>query len=136
MLSGTKKERLEKLRVLVVEDEMFIRNLIDHVLKDIGFTRIVLAANGKAALDILNEPESHFDFIICDWMMPEMDGLELLKHVRAMSYKTCFVMLTAKVAQTDVSDAKLEGVDAYIAKPFAPLELHRKIEALVRRMAT
>ncbi len=126
----------KKLSILVVDDEMLIRHLIEQVLKDIGFTKIVLAANGQVALDILHEPESHFDFIICDWLMPKMDGLELLKHIRAMSYKTCFVMLTAKVTKADVSDAKHEGVDAYIGKPFAPLELHKKIEALVRNMTS
>ena len=68
-------------------------------------------------------------------MMPQMDGLEFLKQLRAISYKTCFVMLTARKEISDILDAKEEGVDAYIAKPFTPLQLHDKIKALVIKMA-
>lgn len=134
-MPSTQQAKYSKLNVLVVDDEMLIRNMIELILKDMGFKRIVMAANGAAALEILMEPETSFDFIICDWMMPEMDGLELLRQLRAINCRSRFVMLTAKVDQTDVLDAKHEGVDGYISKPFAPLDIHKKIEALARGIA-
>ena len=128
-------KKISKLNVLIVDDDLLIRNLIASILNEIGITKISLAANGLVALERIEQPNSSFDLIICDWMMPQMDGLEFLKQLRAISYKTCFVMLTAKKEKSDVLDAKEEGVDAYIAKPFTPLQLHNKIKALVRKMA-
>ena len=134
-MSPQLKEKISKLNVLIVDDDLIMRNLIASVLSEIGIINCSFATNGLVALKRLKQLNSSFDLIICDWMMPEMDGLEFLKQLRANNYQTCFVMLTAKKEKTDILDAKDEGVDAYIAKPFTPLQLHDKIKALVRKIA-
>ena len=128
-------KKISELNVLIVDDEMLMRNLIASVISEIGIINCSFAANGLVALELIEQPTSSFDMVICDWMMPQMDGLEFLKQLRAISYKTCFVMLTAREEISDILDAKEEGVDAYIAKPFTPLQLHDKIKALVIKMA-
>jgi len=120
------------LKVLIVDDELSIRNMIDYVLKDMGFKYTFVEANGLAAMESLKLAIEPFDLIICDWMMPEMNGLEFLRQARAMGCKAPFVMLTAKITEDAVAEAKHEGVDAYIAKPFTPRQVQRKIQALFR----
>jgi CheY-like chemotaxis protein len=111
--------KFSAFKVLIVDDELAIRNMIDFVLKDMGFKYTFLEANGAAAMESLNLEIEPFDLIICDWMMPEMNGLEFLKKARAMGCEASIVMLTAKNTE-DAAAAKDEGVDAYIAKPFTP----------------
>lgn len=129
------KTDIQEMNILVVEDESIIRNVVEAVLKDMGAKNISLANNGRKALTMIKEPIEPFDLIICDWMMPEMDGLELLKEVRVLGHKTIFLMLTAKSTQDAVVQVHKTGVDAYIVKPFTPAELKAKVGTLVRRAA-
>jgi two-component system chemotaxis response regulator CheY len=124
--------KFSAFKVLIVDDELAIRNMIDFVLKDMGFKYTFLEANGAAAMESLNLAIEPFDLVICDWMMPEMNGLEFLKKARAMGCEASFVMLTAKNTEDAVVAAKDEGVDAYIAKPFTPHQLQIKIQSLFR----
>lgn len=127
-------KNISKLKVLIVDDEPTIRNLIAAVLHGMGISNLKFASNGLNAWETLEQSGSNFDMIICDWMMPEMDGLEFLKKVRADNYETCFVMLTSKKTKSDIVGAIEEGVDAYVAKPFTTNQLQDKINALVRKM--
>ncbi|NQV85235.1 MAG: response regulator [Rhodospirillales bacterium] len=120
-----------KIKVLIVDDEKLMRNLIAGVIREIGIVDISFAANGIAALEYTGNKLSPFDLIICDWEMPEMDGMEFLKQLQGIKYKTYFLMLTGKKTEANVLDALKGGVDAYIAKPFTPLQLRDRIKALI-----
>ena len=101
---------MEKLRILVVDDEEEIRNLLQGILRDIGIVRVHLAENGEVAWQRLSRSELDYDLVISDWLMPRMDGLELLKKMRQCGSKTPFMMLTVKVTVEAVAAAKAAGV--------------------------
>jgi two-component system chemotaxis response regulator CheY len=127
---------MEKLRILVVDDEEEIRNLLQGILRDVGIVRVHLAENGATAWQRLNHSELDYDLVISDWLMPRMDGLELLKKMRKGGSKTPFMMLTVKVTVEAVAAAKMAGVTSYVAKPFTYNEFLEKISALAKRIIT
>jgi two-component system chemotaxis response regulator CheY len=121
-----------RLSVLLVEDELFAQKLATNVLKQIGVKDVAVAKNGADALKILAMPRSKFDLIISDWNMPEVTGLNLLKSVRQTWPDMPFIMLTGKTTGDFVLAAKEHGVNGYIAKPFAPIQLINKIASVLR----
>ena len=125
---------MEKLRILVVDDEEEIRNLLQGVLRDIGIVRVHLAENGAMAWQRLSRTELDYDLVISDWLMPRMDGLELLNKMRKCGSKTPFMMLTVKVTVEAVAAAKAAGVTIYLAKPFTYSDFSKKISALAKRI--
>lgn len=120
-----------RLSILLVEDELFAQKLATNVLRQIGVKDVAVAKNGADALKILAMPHSKFDLIISDWNMPEMTGLSLLKKVRESWPDMPFIMLTGKTTGDFVLAAKEHGVNGYIAKPFAPIQLATKIAAVL-----
>ena len=125
---------MEKLRILVVDDEEEIRNLLQGVLRDLGIVRVHLAENGAMAWQRLSRSELDYDLVISDWLMPRMDGLELLNKMRKCGSKTPFMMLTVKVTVEAVAAAKAAGVTIYLAKPFTYRDFSKKISALAKRI--
>ena len=125
---------MEKLRILVVDDEEEIRNLLQGILRDIGIVRVHLAENGEVAWQRLSRSELDYDLVISDWLMPRMDGLELLKKMRQCGSKTPFMMLTVKVTVEAVAAAKAAGVTIYVAKPFTYIDFSTKVSALAKQI--
>ena len=125
---------MEKLRILVVDDEEEIRNLLQGVLRDIGIVRVHLAENGAMAWQRISRTELDYDLVISDLLMPRMDGLELLNKMRKCGSKTPFMMLTVKVTVEAVAAAKAAGVTIYLAKPFTYSDFSKKISALAKRI--
>ena len=125
---------MEKLRILVVDDEEEIRNLLQGVLRDLGIVRVHLAENGAMAWQRLSRTELDYDLVISDWLMPRMDGLELLNKMRKCGSKTPFMMLTVKVTVEAVAAAKAAGGTIYLAKPFTYSDFSKKISALAKRI--
>lgn len=119
------------LRVLVVDDEDGPRNYVESVLQDLGFGAIVLARDGRDALDRIAEDAVGFDLIICDWMMPRASGLDVLREVRTVRPDLPFLMVTALATQRAVERALAHNVSAYIAKPFTPEQLEEKVFVLL-----
>lgn len=105
-------------RILTVDDEAMNNKIIAHIMKDDPMYEVVSAQSGKEALELLEQ--QHFDLILLDVKMPEMDGMETLKHIRE-KYQTPVVLMTGdKTLDTSTEFAKL-GCDDYITKPFLPL---------------
>ena len=127
-------EEFEKLRVLVVDDEEEIRGLIQEILRDLGIVRVHLAENGEMAWQRLSRSELDYDLVISDWLMPRMDGLELLQKMRKFGSETLFMMLTVKVTGQAVAAAVESGVTLYIAKPFTYGDFSKKVSALARQI--
>ncbi|HBC58552.1 MAG TPA: chemotaxis protein CheY [Gammaproteobacteria bacterium] len=122
------------MRVLVVDDFSTMRRIIKNLLRDLGFNNTVEADDGSSALALLQE--SHFDFVISDWNMPGMEGIELLEKVRA-DEKLCklpFLLVTAESKREQIVQAAEAGVNGYIVKPFTAATLQEKIEKIFERI--
>ncbi|HPI39803.1 MAG TPA: response regulator [Pseudobdellovibrionaceae bacterium] len=122
-------------KFLVADDMSAIRDLVKGHLKSMGFKRIVEADNGELAYKILEDElknQSPIEFVISDWNMPKMTGLDFLKKVRASSiYGTLpFILLTSESEREQVTEAVLAGVSQYIVKPFTPKMIEDKIKSV------
>ena len=126
------EKALADLEALVVDDDPMIPRLVAGVLKSIGVERVQTAADGADAWVLIGDLP--FDLIVCDWEMPEMDGIELLRRIREAKLETPFVMLTARATPESVSAAVELGVDGYVAKPFDPNDLQDKLRTLIQRI--
>ena len=120
-----------RLTVLVVDDDPDAVDLVDAVLQSLKVPIVWTATDGDKAWAIFRKAGGQIDLIVCDWMMPGMSGLELLRRVREAESVVPFLMLTARTTADAVAEARDAGVDAYIVKPFAPRALRDKILALV-----
>ncbi len=108
----------KNMNVLVVDDFSTMRRIVKNILRQIGFTNIVEADDGTTAWDTLNK--SKIDFIVSDWNMPQMTGIELLRKVRSSEEfaDIPFLMVTAEAQQENIIEAVQAKVSNYIVKPF------------------
>ena len=121
---------MEKLKVLVVDDESRMRKLVKDFLTKSNY-EVVEAEDGSQALDIFFESKD-ISLIILDIMMPKMDGWQVCREIREYS-KVPIIMLTAKTDERDELQGFQLGVDEYISKPFSPKILVARVEAILRR---
>lgn len=119
------------LKILAVDDSPTMRRIIINTLKRAGYEDVVEATDGKDAIAKL-KVES-INFVITDWNMPEMDGLEFVQTIRSSDqFKTLPVlMVTTRSVKDDIVDALKAGVNNYIVKPFTPETLKQKIEQIL-----
>jgi len=117
----------QRISVLVVEDEEHIRRVLEYNLRLDGF-EVYPAKDGPGALELVRKIRPNV--ILLDWMMPEMDGLEVLSKLKQdkSTEDIPVFMLTAKAVLADVGRALCEGADDYITKPFDPAQLGRIIK--------
>ena len=122
------------MRILIVDDFATMRKVIRNLLKQIGYENTVEAEDGVCALRVLKSQK--IDFVVSDWNMPNMTGLDLLKAVRADSElsATPFLMVTAEALQDNVVAAVRAGVSNYIVKPFSAETLKEKIEKIMEKI--
>lgn len=124
----------DQLHIMVVDDMSTSRGLIVQSLEAFGIRNIATASNGKDALQALAVKPVHL--VVSDYYMPEMDGLTLLRHLRATP-KTKgigFVLITGRTEQQIIDHGKQFGMNNYIKKPFEPHELKACIEKVVGRL--
>ncbi|MBN2396966.1 MAG: response regulator [Deltaproteobacteria bacterium] len=123
----------KNMRILVVDDFATMRKVIKNLLKQAGYNNIVEAEDGAEALKVLKSMK--VDFVISDWNMPNMNGLEFLKAVRADAELSglSFLMVTAEALQENVVLAVKAGVSDYIVKPFTAETLNDKIEKILKK---
>jgi two-component system chemotaxis response regulator CheY len=119
-----------KMKVLVVDDFSTMRRIVKNILRQLGFENIVEADDGQTAMRKLES--ERIDFVISDWNMPNMSGLELLKWVRSHDeFKDMpFLMVTAEAQKENVLEAVKAKVSNYIVKPFTAETLSEKIEKI------
>lgn len=124
----------KNMKILVVDDFSTMRKVIKNLLKQVGYKNIIEAEDGVVALRILKSEK--VGFVISDWNMPNMTGIELLKTVRADSDLSGlpFLMVTAEGLKENVMLAVKEGVSNYIVKPFTAEVLNEKIEKIIEKM--
>ena len=121
---------MEKIKILVVDDESRMRKLVKDFLTREGYT-VLEAEDGIEAMDIFYE-DKEISLIILDVMMPKMDGWQVCREIRKHS-KVPIIMLTAKGEESDELQGFDLGVDEYISKPFSPKILVARVEAILRR---
>ena len=121
---------MERIKILVVDDEARMRKLVKDFLSKSGY-EVLEAEDGSQALDIFFE-QNDIALIILDVMMPKMDGWQTCREIRQYS-KVPIIMLTAKSDERDELQGFQLGVDEYISKPFSPKILVARVEAILRR---
>lgn len=128
----TVKNNYAKLSVLIIDDDDLTRRIAEQILRDMGFQDVHATGLPEEGLALILEGqniENGFDLVICDWMMPNLTGIEILRHVRATKLHTPFIMLTSKVTKEAVQEASELDVSAYLAKPFTVDQVQRKVKA-------
>lgn len=120
------------MKILVVDDSSTMRRIIKNTLNHLGYKDILEAEDGVFAWDALSTNED-VEVLITDWNMPNMNGLELVKKVRAVEKYTDMpiIMVTTEGGKTEVITALKAGVNNYIVKPFTPQVLKEKLEAVL-----
>jgi len=121
-------------KVLILEDEVNIRSFVVINLKRAGYHAIE-AGTGQEALDRLRE-NPDIGVAILDIMLPDIDGFEVCRRIRANNKQIGIIMLTARTQEMDKVTGLMTGADDYVTKPFSPAELTARIDALYRRMGT
>jgi two-component system chemotaxis response regulator CheY len=121
----------KNLRFLVVDDFSTMRRIVKNLLNDLGYANVAEADDGQSALPMLKA--GGFDFLVTDWNMPGMPGLDLLKAVRAdpQLAKMPVLMLTAEAKREQIIEAAQAGVNGYVIKPFTAITLKEKIDKIL-----
>lgn len=122
------------MKILIVDGFSTMRRIIKNLLRDLGFTNTVEADDGITAIPILNS--GSIDFLVTDWNMPGMTGIDLLRHVRADEKLRSLpvLMVTAEAKREQIIEAAQAGVNGYVVKPFTALALKEKIEKIFERI--
>ena len=118
------------MRILIVDDFSTMRRIIKNILRQLDLNNVVEADDGTTAWEVLNK--DHIDFIISDWNMPQMTGIELLRKVRASEDfgHLPFLMVTAEAQQSNIIEAAQARVSNYIVKQFTAETMKQKIDKI------
>lgn len=124
----------KKLKILIVDDFATMRRIVKNLLSELGFSNIVEADDGLTALPILKK--GGIDFVVTDWNMPGMQGIDLLRHIRAQKSLAHLpvLMITAEAKRDQIVEAAQAGVNGYIVKPFNAATLKDKLDKIFARM--
>lgn len=119
-----------KTRILIVDDMQTMRRILKSTLNDLGYADVMDADGGTTALPLLESGD--FDLLITDWNMPDMEGIDLLKAVRANDRLKDLpvLIITAEAQREQIMEAARAGVNGYVVKPFQPAQLKEKLDKL------
>lgn len=122
------------MKILVVDDFPTMRRIIKNLLKDLGFENVDEAEDGAMALEKLRN--GNFEFVVSDWNMPNMDGLEMLKAIRAdpALSKMPVLMVTAEAKKENIIAAAQAGANGYVVKPFTAATLEEKLNKIFEKI--
>lgn len=123
------------MRILIVDDFSTMRRIVKNLLGDLGFTNTAEADDGKTAWPMLETGE--FDFVVTDWNMPGMTGIDLLRQIRSSpkTAKLPVLMVTAEAQKSQIIEAAQAGVNGYIIKPFTAATLKEKLDKIFQRLS-
>lgn len=122
------------MKILIVDDFSTMRRIIKNLLRDLGFTNIEEADDGTTALPMLQNGD--YDFVVTDWNMPGMQGIDLLRTIRADDglKDIPVLMVTAEAKREQIIEAAQAGVNGYIVKPFTAATLKEKLDKVFERL--
>ena len=123
------------MKILVVDDFPTMRRIVRNLLKELGYSNVDEAEDGQAGLARLRS--GAYDFVISDWNMPNLDGLAMLKEIRADAHLTHLpvLMVTAESKKENISAAAQAGASGYVVKPFTAATLDEKLNKILEKMA-
>jgi two-component system chemotaxis response regulator CheY len=124
----------KNMKILIVDDFSTMRRIIKNLLRDLGFSNTYEADDGVTALPMLKNGD--FDFLVTDWNMPGMSGIDLLRAVRADEKLRSMpvLMVTAEAKRDQIIEAAQAGVNGYVVKPFTAQALQEKIAKIFERV--
>lgn len=117
------------MKVLLVDDSGVMRKIISRCLANLGVDDVTEAADGVEAWEAFQNDS--FDFVVTDWNMPNMNGLELIREIRTVNKDVPIIMVTTEGEKAKVVEAIQEGVTDYLCKPFEKEELQEKLDKYV-----
>ena len=122
------------MSILVVDDFPTMRRIVRSLLKELGFTNVEEAEDGQEALGKLKGGD--FEFVVSDWNMPNLDGLEMLKQIRADEAMKALpvLMVTAEAKKENIVAAAQAGASGYVVKPFSAATLEEKLERIFDKL--
>ena len=122
------------MKILIVDDFPTMRRIIKNLLKDLGFENVDEAEDGAMGLEKLRN--GNFDFVVSDWNMPNMDGLEMLKTIRADPNLASLpvLMVTAEAKKENIIAAAQAGANGYVVKPFTAATLEEKLNKIFEKL--
>lgn len=127
--------QLQTLQVLIVDDEKMMQRLVYDVLSRLGFRQITIANSGRQAIQILSKQP--VDFVVTDWRMKDLDGIDLIEFVRGSPESLCpripIILLTGNTEAHYVLRARDAGVNEYLIKPFSAEQLVRRIRSIIEK---
>ena len=124
----------KNMRILIVDDFSTMRRIVKNLLADLGYTNVAEADDGNTALPMLKA--GGFQFVVTDWNMPGMTGIDLLKNIRAEPALKALpvLMVTAEAQREQILEAAKAGVNGYIIKPFTAQTLKEKLDKIFERL--
>ena len=120
------------LKVLLIDDEISIVQLLTSMLHQLGIVTVFGTRDSSKAIELFQKHYVHIDVVLCDWNMPSHSGLDLLRLFRGLKPSIDFIMVTGSAQLAQVQEAKANGVSAYIKKPFGADDISKKLAALAR----
>lgn len=135
LISSSVEAILNKnMKILIVDDFSTMRRIVKNLLRDLGFNNTQEADDGLTALPMLKKGD--FDFVVTDWNMPGMQGIDLLKNIRADAELKHLpvLMITAEAKREQIIEAAQAGVNGYIVKPFTAATLKEKLDKIFERL--
>ena len=125
----------KNIKILVVDDFPTMRRIIKNLLKDLGYENVDEAEDGQMGLEKLRN--GNFEFVVSDWNMPNLDGLEMLKQIRADASLASLpvLMVTAEAKKENIIAAAQAGANGYVVKPFTAATLEEKLNKIFEKMA-
>lgn len=124
----------KNMKILVVDDFPTMRRIVRSLLKELGFTNVDEAEDGQDALNKLRG--GSFEFVVSDWNMPNLDGLEMLKQIRADAalQHLPVLMITAEAKKENIIAAAQAGANGYVVKPFTAVTLEEKLSKIFEKL--
>lgn len=122
------EKKVSNKKIIAIEDDASTKMILKGTLRKYGYNDVEECSDGTEALKKIKE--NNYDLILCDWQIPGMDGLTLLKKIKAQEElkSTPFVMITGESEKESIISAMKAGVDGYIVKPFAPVSIKQKLD--------
>ena len=130
----TIKKRFAKMGALVVNHESGIVAIVTTILQSMGMTHIERALDGDKALALFAEDPYFVHFVVCDWSMPGMTGIQLIEKIRAVNATIPILILAGEASIDNVKAALAAGVSQFLAKPFTSADMQKRVRAMTKNL--